>query len=149
MAKLIKLVTRIVRPSFFEMVREMNEDYFRCLRNNSGRLNPSYMPRYFFHGTTSKRIPEIEKEGLQPVSHGNSIFLADTYRCGKMHADRKTLEEGGAPVVLYFDRTNLSNLDIRSEDMPFFRSFSEIPPKNLKRVGLVLDYFLNHPVDFR
>jgi len=94
---------KICRTLGLEKVSFSNQDgVFRIEKSPSKDL-----PDVFYHGTSSKFIPEIFKSGIAPipksnfhVKHSDKIFLSSSMEYVRFYAANASEKQGGFPVVL-------------------------------------------------
>lgn len=91
------------------------------------------MPLLLFHGTTTRLLKNIMKEGLTTSTAGTcwkedsekKVFLTDSLYIAEFYARNATLVHGGTPVILTFRSQNL-NVQLKAGPERFQRKHSTI-----------------------
>lgn len=84
---------------------------FVKVREEQKAVNEALGEHEFFHGTTSKRLPDIMRDGLR------NPFLARTPELAQYYADGMVEEEGGEPVVIQIRQIDQASLRYDSAAM--------------------------------
>lgn len=139
--------TKTAQPSLVESMLEriplvkmahgMRAEWWRCVTNTS------YIPRYFFHGTTVDRLDSIKESGLNPErAFLGYIYLATSYHDAEQWAKIKSIQRKSRPVVLYVDRRPIPEMNVVRRDNGTFRCSSIIPKEETRRVTPILEFLL-------
>ena len=92
------------------------------------------LPRYYYHGTSSKFLPNMRLHGLRPVgSQWRYVFTDSLISIAESHALIASRRAGGRPLILTIDRSKVPDtliVKLTQEDL----FATEIPPEAIVKI---------------